>query len=212
MQPLLTSLNSAQRARNGLVALACVALLSGCSIWPKSWSFSSDAEPAQATAPAEPDTKVQVAPPQFVETTPAASRQEVVVNPVAEPARTEPAQVAALAPASPPPVSAPPAMAPTHPAKAAKGAKKAKAIKTAPAGGLEHAFYINVGLFAVPSNASNASQKLADAQLPVFTQDLQTKKGKLTRVRVGPFSSRDLAEAAATKIHAMQLDAIVFQH
>jgi cell division septation protein DedD len=212
MHPLLTSLNSAQRARNGLLALACVALLSGCSIWPKSWTRSSEAEPAQASAPAEPDTKTPVAPPQFVENTPPAARQEVVVNPVAEPVRTEPAPVVALAPASPPPASAAPAMAPAPSAKAAKGTKGAKAVKTAPAGGLEHAFYINVGLFAVPSNASNASQKLADAQLPVFTQDLQTKKGKLTRVRVGPFSNRGLAEAAATKIHALQLDAIVFQH
>lgn len=217
MHPLLTSSTSARRARQGLVALASVALLSGCAIWPKSWSFSSDPEPAPATAaPAEPDTKNQVAPPQFADATPAASRPEVVVNPLAEPARTEPAQVAALSPASPAPGSAAPAMEPAHPAKGSKGAKggkSAKAIKTAPAGGLEHGFYINVGLFAVPSNANNASQKLADAQLPVFTQDLHTKKkGKLTRVRVGPFSNRDLAETAATKIHALQLDAIVFQH
>lgn len=208
MHPLLTSLNSPQRVRSGLLALACVALLSGCSIWPKSWTLSSDPAPAQASATETDASKAQVAPPQFVETTPQEARQEVVVNPVVVPAPTETTSMAAMAPASPPPAAAPATMA----AKNAKGHKGAKAVKTAPAGGLEHAFYINVGLFAVPSNASNASQKLADAQLPVFTQDLQTKKGKLTRVRVGPFANRALAETAATKIHAMQLDAIVFEH
>ena len=211
MHPLLTSLNSTQRARNGLLALACVAMLSGCSIWPKSWTLSSDPEPAQAGMAAEADSKAQVAPPQFVETAPKASQQEVVVNPVVVPAQTETTPMAAMAPESPPPMPAPAAMPAKH-TKGEKAAKGAKAIKTAPAGGLEHAFYINVGLFAVPTNASNASQKLSDAQLPVFTEALQTKKGKLTRVRVGPFSNRALAETAATKIHAMQLDAIVFEH
>lgn len=213
MHPLLTSLNSTQRVRNGLLALACMALLSGCSIWPKSWTLSPDPAPAQASTPAETDaSKTQVAPPQFVETAPQEARQEVVVNPVVVPAQTETTPVAAMAPASPPPAPTAAATAPAKATKGAKGAKGAKAIKTAPSGGLEHAFYINVGLFAVPTNASNASQKLAEAQLPVFTQDLQTKKGKLTRVRVGPFSNRALAETAATKIHAMQLDAIVFEH
>lgn len=211
MHPLLTSLNSAQRARNGLLALTCVALLSGCSIWPKSWTLSSDSEPAQAGMAAEADPKAQVSPSQFLETTPKASQQDVVVYPVVVPAQTESTPMAAMAPASPPPMQASAAMA-TKGAKGAKGTKGEKATKTAPAGGLEHAFYINVGLFAVPTNASSASQKLSDAQLPVFTEAVQTKKGKLTRVRVGPFSNRALAETAATKIHAMQLDAIVFEH
>ena len=73
-------------------------------------------------------------------------------------------------------------------------------------------FYINVGLFAVPGNASNAIRKLETAGLPVFSEALVTSKGALTRVRVGPFATKAKAQAAAKKIHALKLDAVVFRH
>ena len=46
----------------------------------------------------------------------------------------------------------------------------------------------------------------------MFSDSLETKKGKLTRVRVGAFATRAEAVAAAKKIHALKLDAIVFRH
>lgn len=72
-------------------------------------------------------------------------------------------------------------------------------------------FYINVGLFAVPTNGSNAVHKLEAAGQPVFFEVIDAKKGPLTRVRVGPFARRADADAAAKKIHALKLDAVVFQ-
>lgn len=68
-------------------------------------------------------------------------------------------------------------------------------------------YFINVGLFANDSNAHNAYAKLRAAGLPAFTQTL---KGR-TRVRVGPFATQVGADAAAEQIHALQLDAVVFQ-
>ncbi len=68
-------------------------------------------------------------------------------------------------------------------------------------------YFINVGLFAKDANARNAYDKLRASGLPAFTQRL---KGR-TRVRVGPFASQPEAEAAAEQIHALQLDAVVFQ-
>lgn len=72
-------------------------------------------------------------------------------------------------------------------------------------------YYINVGLFANDWNARYAQAKLVDAGLVSFRQALMTSKGKLTRVRVGPFESKAEADAAATKIHELKLDAVVIQ-
>lgn len=72
-------------------------------------------------------------------------------------------------------------------------------------------FAINVGLFAKDANARKVRSQLQAAKLPVYTQELHTSKGKLTRVRVGPFKSQAKADAAAEKIHALKLDAVVFE-
>lgn len=72
-------------------------------------------------------------------------------------------------------------------------------------------FFINVGLFAKADNAANAHAKLLDAQLPSVAKTLKSSRGPLTRVRVGPFTSRAEALAAAEKIKALQLDAMVVQ-
>jgi cell division septation protein DedD len=72
-------------------------------------------------------------------------------------------------------------------------------------------FAINVGLFAKDANAQKVHAQLKAAKLPVYTQALHTSKGQLTRVRVGPFKSQKAAQAAAKKIHALKLDAVVFE-
>ena len=72
-------------------------------------------------------------------------------------------------------------------------------------------FHINVGLFASDTNASNAYAKLKQAGLTAYTQEIESKQGKRTRVRVGPFETRAEAEAAAEKIHTLKLDAVVFE-
>jgi cell division septation protein DedD len=80
------------------------------------------------------------------------------------------------------------------------------------ASALVHGFYVNAGLYAVPGNASKAFSKLESAGLPVFTEVITTKDGQRTRVRVGPYATRAKADAAAKKIRALKLDAIVFKH
>lgn len=104
--------------------------------------------------------------------------------------------------------------APKGPAVATpKATKVAKAASAPAANAVAHdsGFMINVGLFAQDNNALNAFTKLKDADLPALTQVLNTAKGKRTRVRVGPYATRAEADAAAEKIRALQLDAIVFQ-
>jgi len=66
---------------------------------------------------------------------------------------------------------------------------------------------LNVGLFAVESNARAADARLRAAGLPATVEELQTRNGPRFRVRAGPFASRSAAEAAARRVRALGLDA-----
>lgn len=66
---------------------------------------------------------------------------------------------------------------------------------------------LNVGLFAVESNAQAAHARLQAAGLPATIETLQTRNGPRKRVRAGPFASAAAAEAAARRIRAMGLEA-----
>ncbi len=94
-------------------------------------------------------------------------------------------------------------------------APKRKASATtakASAASSDKPYFINVGLFAKPENAANAHAKLLEAQLPSVAKELKSSKmPSLTRVRVGPFSTQQEAQAAVEKIKALQLDAIIVQ-
>jgi cell division septation protein DedD len=93
------------------------------------------------------------------------------------------------------------------PASAAKNA----AAKKEPAKAASHDSHviINVGLFADENNARNAYVKLSDAGLNVLSNEITTKNGKRTRVRVGPFATQAEAERAAERIRALQLEAVI---
>lgn len=108
--------------------------------------------------------------------------------------------------------AAPPKAAPAAKAKHSIGPAKPAASSKAPMTGLVPGFYVNAGLYAVPSNGQNAYKKLEDAGLPVFAERIQGKKGELTRVRVGPYLTRAEATAAANNILGLKLDAVVFKH
>ncbi len=72
-------------------------------------------------------------------------------------------------------------------------------------------FAINVGLFADAGNADRVLTRLLDAGLPAYIQVVDSPNGQRTRVRVGPFASRALADGAAARIRALGLDAVVFR-
>lgn len=103
----------------------------------------------------------------------------------------------------------PPAKVPAQAAKAPNTAKASAPTAATPTA--EPHFLINAGLFADDNNARNAYVKLSDAGFAVFKQEIQTKKGLRTRVRVGPFDSENAAQTAAERIRALGLDALVFK-
>lgn len=180
-----------QRVLRTVLVLAALSALGGCALWRAMFSDTPPQEPP-STPPAVASA------PQAPASAPAASEPvpaPVVSAPVSNPA---PPTAAELTPPSPLLVAAPPA---------SPGAKRLPAAQVPSAMG----FYLNIGLFAVPTNGSNAVHKLEAAGQPVFFEVIDSKKGPLTRVRVGPFAKRAEAEAAAKKIHALQLDAVVFE-
>lgn len=141
----------------------------------------------------------------------AAAKQPAQAAAQAQPKPSEAPRKPAATPANTP--AAATATATDTPAPPAKG----KASSTAQTGASKSAvaagsYGINVGLFADPNNARNAFVKLSDAGLSVYTQEMNSKKGKRTWVRVGPFDSVAQAEKSVEKIQALGLDAQVFKH
>jgi DedD protein len=64
----------------------------------------------------------------------------------------------------------------------------------------ETQYVIAVGAFA---DAGNVLAKLSDARLPYYTEKVATSKGGVTRVRAGPFASREAAEKALEQLKAL---------
>lgn len=110
-----------------------------------------------------------------------------------------------------------PAKAPAQAASVAKPAKpddgaKAKALlEGKPVEAAEGAarFVVQVGAFADADKAREARLKLERAGLKTYAQVVETKDGKRTRVRLGPFSTRAQAEEAAAKAKAADLPAAI---
>jgi DedD protein len=63
--------------------------------------------------------------------------------------------------------------------------------------------------FMVPAGAyvdpAGIIEKLKAAQIPYYTEPIATKQGTVTRVRAGPFASRDAAEKALQQLKGLGL-------
>jgi general secretion pathway protein D len=70
-------------------------------------------------------------------------------------------------------------------------------------------FFVNVGVFGKDAEARAAMAKLSNMALPMSMQSVDTNRGALTRVRVGPYASLEAAEAAAATVRAQSLSATV---
>ncbi len=66
-------------------------------------------------------------------------------------------------------------------------------------------FVVQVGAYNDAERMKAARQKVEKAGFRSYTQDVDTPDGKRTRVRAGPFSTRQDAEAAASKLKAAGL-------
>jgi len=110
-------------------------------------------------------------------------------------------------PPSPEPVTAAPketAKETPKPAKAAP-AKPAKAPKPAakPAGGQ---FAVQVIALADAEKAKQMQAKISAAGIKAYTEIVKTAKGDVTRVRAGPYATREAAEKAREQLKAIGMN------
>lgn len=227
-------------AASGSIGLAASAPAATPSM-PSSAASASAPAPATSTPASAAASAPASAPPARVPSMPASTASAPVAPasapvsapppaPTAKAASATPSTATATAAASKPrPVAADAdkakqrkalqsALKPTDTAKPAakpepkpKAQAKAAAKPAAAASAASKPYYINVGLFAVAENVERVQGKLQGAQLPVVVTALKSKKGPLTRVRVGPFNNELEAQAVAEKVKALQLDAVVVQ-
>jgi DedD protein len=153
---------------------------------------------APEASAASPSPKAATPAPTMITETKAEAGKEV-------PAPTE---SAAKTSAKPEPATKP---EPTAKAVASKPAPvpAAPAAENKAGGEVPGRFVVQVGAFADSSGAREARAKVEKLGLKTYTQAVETDKGTRTRVRLGPFSSRDDAEKAAAKLKAAGLPAAV---
>lgn len=129
----------------------------------------------------------------------------------AEPSPPAPAEPAAVATPPMESVAEPPPVPPAQPPSLEPAIAVAPVPAPAPTPAAQDGFAINVGLFADATNADRVHTRLIDAGMPAYIQVVDTSSGQRTRVRVGPFASRALADEVAPRIRALGLDAVVFR-
>lgn len=128
-------------------------------------------------------------------------------EPAAEPVKAEP-------PKAGPPKAEPPRAEPAKdepkatpaqaaPAKATVAPRQPETRHAAPK--LE-GFAVQVGAFRDDAKLAQARGKLTAAKVPHYTERLDAAAGDLTRLRAGPFPTREAAEKAAVQLKRAGLD------
>jgi len=70
----------------------------------------------------------------------------------------------------------------------------------------DEAYIVPLGAFSNPDNAKQVQDKAASAGIKSYTESLKSPQGEHTRVRAGPFKSRDAAEKARDKLKSLGLE------
>ena len=189
----------------------------------------ADAPAAKPAAPATPEpaptaAAQRPAPSRTAAANGLADGEELVPSARPAPSKPTPAPAAAAAAAKPAvkhdakqPAAPVPSPAPEpKPAARADDSARARALlegrsteAPAAASAEEARFIVQVGAFADAEKAREARTKVERAGLKTYTQVVDTKDGKRTRVRVGPFTNRAEADKAAARIKALDLSASV---
>ena len=70
-------------------------------------------------------------------------------------------------------------------------------------------YLVLIGAFANEANVKNIKAKLAEQGIKTFSEPLDTPQGKKTRVRAGPFASREAADKALEKMQRIGVSGVV---
>ena len=86
---------------------------------------------------------------------------------------------------------------------------EAETSESGPAAARSGQFIVQLGVFRDPGNARKVQARVKSEGYNAYTEQLGTGGGAKTRVRAGPFASRDSAEKAREKLKQQGLDGIV---
>lgn len=70
-------------------------------------------------------------------------------------------------------------------------------------------FLVLIGAFSNEANVKNLKAKLSDQGIKTFSEPLDTPQGKKTRLRAGPFASREAAAKALEKMQRIGVSGVV---
>lgn len=155
--------------------------------------------PLPAPSPSTSPPAVAITPTPTPNPTPAPSSAPLTAS-TASPAPTPPIATMAIAKPETKGESKPAATAAT-PAPGAKSATPppiAVPVKEPPL--LKQGFVVQIGAFKDAANAQQIVASMKEAKLPVFTDSIATSGGSVTRVRVGPFASKEKADSALVQV------------
>ena len=88
-------------------------------------------------------------------------------------------------------------------------AKRAAAILAGQGDAKSSEFVVLIGAFSNEANVKNLKTKLSEQGIKTFSEPLDTPQGKKTRVRAGPFATRDAAEKALEKMQRIGVSGVV---
>jgi len=92
-------------------------------------------------------------------------------------------------------------------AKLAERAKKEVAeARRAPSRPKEEVYMVPLGAFTNSDNAKQVQDKAASAGIKSYAESVKLLQGEQTRVRAGPFASRDAAEKARDRLKSIGLE------
>jgi DedD protein len=154
--------------------------------------------------------------PMILDNEPRPSRsQPSLAIPSKENAPPLPAPFPAAAPAPAPAPAAPPRVAQSAPA-APPSASGEVVVPPKPAGTDRQAnrsvplegFAVQVGAFREEERLKQARAKLEAARIPHYIERVEASGGAITRLRAGPFATREAADAARAKLNEGQVVAL----
>ena len=179
--------------------------------------FETQPRPIAVDIPIEIPRK-DLSPPLLLPT----ARPAPAVAAAAPDAPVEPAAAASTQQASPRPAEsrAAPAVALPKPASSvaprSEDGQRAQALlegKAAGAGAASQAaaarMVVQIGAYSEPDKLHEARMKVEKLGMKTYTQVIESDAGRRTRVRVGPFATRDEAQKAAERIKAAGLPAAI---
>ena len=153
--------------------------------------------------------------PMFLDSEPKPLNQDIAItipplprpDSSSQPATTAPAGVVPSSPVIPsarietvPPIRPEPATAP----KAETPKPEPKPAPVQPVKASED-FVVQLGAFSNPANARALQRKLQENKFKAYTDVIKSSGGERTRVRVGPYDSREAADKARQRMRSLKL-------